>query len=579
MLSNLLSVRRHIAARIFVSFFVLLYAVLLSIVSSFYVSGYRENRRALLDDATLYLTEATKRLDITLEEITEIGTVLLSDEDVQLMIGGRHEAPSMEWFTTYNAALKLMRTYTVGRAGTIIGAGLFTEDGRTCVTGTLVGRPQFSRDVGTDDRAARDGLHALTQYPYVLRYAQPGGKRAAALAIQLSRDFWSYVFDPGASDDYALGVYDAAGELVYLRPGSGHGTGVHAPDIALQAVQGEQAETADYLLLRAHDEYAQLSLGLAVPKAILRQPLAALALQSFALLLVLLVATALVTGVITRSITRSIRILQRNAELIGAGRYEEIEPLTSQDELNELGLSMTQMARHIQTLIADINQREVLKRKLEVQVLRAQISPHFLYNSLNTISYLAALQGAENITRVSASLITLLQSALQISDELIPLDDEIANVHSYFALMQYRFVHPLRLEIDIREDVQDAMVMRMVLQPIVENALIHGIGVNSVDGLVRIACWREGETLILRVTDNGAGMSAAQIEDALNAPQNADPQRFSGIGLRNVVDRIHLRFSEAYGLEIQSQHQVYTAVTLRIPYTPAKELCAEEETV
>ncbi len=554
--ATFLSVRRHLAARIFVTFFVALYTVMVVFALLFYWNGHRNQEEALRTQARQQLDKAQQRLSDTLREIDEIGSFLLSDSSVSMMVRNKNQVPTAAWFADYNVALRLMRNYMVGRGGIVAGVGLFTEDGRTCMVGTINTLPAF-------DAPIREGLHALPEYPFVLRGLSPADGPRAVLLLQLSRDFWDNVLVDGLEQGYAIGVFDGQLQPMFLRVEPGVYAQQLTEQLTVAAREGGRA-TWDMLLLRGEAQ-SGLVLSLGVPKEVMRHSLRQLTWQVVWLLLILLLTTALLSGLVAGSVTRRIRILQRNAERIGAGDYAQITALDARDELGELGASMAQMAQRIEALIADVNQREELKRELEVQILRAQISPHFLYNALNTITRLASLQGAENIRQFTASLITLLQSALNTGDTLIPLDEEIAYAHSYFSMMRYRFVHPLRMEIEIDEAVQQAQVMRMVLQPIVENALIHGIGVNAADGQVRLRAWREGDSLLLSVTDNGAGMSPEQIAAALSAPQNKDPLRFSGIGIRNVVDRLNLRFGEQSGIDIQSRPQRYTAVTLRMP--------------
>jgi two-component system sensor histidine kinase YesM len=223
------------------------------------------------------------------------------------------------------------------------------------------------------------------------------------------------------------------------------------------------------------------------------------------------------------------------------------------------------MARHISTLIRENQERERKEHELEIQVLRAQVSPHFLYNALNNMRHLAQLQGMDHIDRMATSLIQLLRAALSNEGLLIPLCQELTYVENYYEICKYQYIDDFKLEMRVDEDTLDLLTPQMILQPIVENAIIHGISQDLRKGIIRIYAVKKGDDLMISVVDNGQGIDEKQLEELLSTKHNTSKMRFSGIGIHNVNERIRMRFGEKYGLHISSRLGAYTRVDILLP--------------
>lgn len=567
-IAGFLDVKHHITARIFVMVFGLVYAMLLV----FLVTGYRTNRNNVIisanqaADAMLQMAQA--QFSQSRQEVAELSSFLLSDQDVtRFLTSPAVRAPNQAWFTSYHATLKLMRNYITGRSLTIVGMSLVKSDGQTCSTGILY-------CAIPPEAVERGGDHFVLspEYPYTTRTMRFGDGTHAVLIVQLAKDYWAQIYGQHMTPGYALCLYDADGGLLYANDASVSLPQALQEEMRQRTLPQNQASTtaalppSGGLLFDQHDATSGITAVLWAPTTRMQDALLTLNQQLFGSLLALFISTVALSRLLALSITRHVKTLRKNAELIGQGRYGDILPVRSADEIGVLAQDMQRMAGEIQTLIADMGRHEESKREMELQILRAQVSPHFLYNALNTISYLSMLQGSENIHQYTTALIQLLQAALQTSDVLIPLEQELDYVHSYHRIMRYRSLYEVSLEIQVEPSAQDASVMRMLLQPIVENAMIHGLHPQQQGGAIRIHVDRHGEALRLRVTDNGSGMTPQQIENALAETQNRNPGRFSGIGIRNVQDRIRLQFGEAYGLSIASEPGCYTTVTIHHPY-------------
>ncbi|HML48257.1 MAG TPA: histidine kinase, partial [Clostridia bacterium] len=252
------------------------------------------------------------------------------------------------------------------------------------------------------------------EYPYVVRVFPIASGENAVLVTQLSKNFWAQIYGQYVPEPDVLCVYDNQGRRIYESEGYAGQPESVWERMQSAAINGEMGNgLGGALLFRRANAAAGLTAVTFIPQSAVSALLGSLKRQLFALMILLLFATAVLSRALSLGITRNIKILQKNAERIGQGRYGDLLPVPAQDEVGELGKTMQAMASRIAQLVEDVNRRETSKREMELEILRAQVSPHFLYNALNTITYLSALQGAENIGRFAAALIDLLQAVLQ----------------------------------------------------------------------------------------------------------------------------------------------------------------------
>jgi two-component system sensor histidine kinase YesM len=223
------------------------------------------------------------------------------------------------------------------------------------------------------------------------------------------------------------------------------------------------------------------------------------------------------------------------------------------------------MVGRLKGLMEDIRTGEKQKREAELAALQAQISPHFLYNALNTIKFMSRMRGAANIEEVASSIIGLLRGVLGNTREFVPLREELDYVNSYIRIQRYKYFQPFLVNLQIEPEALDCVIPKLLLQPLVENAVIHGIGPLSQGGYVSVKAYCGTDGLKLEVTDNGVGMTQEQIEQAMQGHSPDRNHQFSGIGLSNVKERVALLYGEPYDLKIFSEPGVYTTAELLLP--------------
>ncbi|MCM3628872.1 sensor histidine kinase [Paenibacillus glycanilyticus] len=277
------------------------------------------------------------------------------------------------------------------------------------------------------------------------------------------------------------------------------------------------------------------------------------ALVSLALMAILIYVTArLFTKRMEKLVGMIRRIEREDFELI------DIRPL-GRDEIGQIGNALRKMSQRLSSLISDVYMKEIDKREAELNVLQAQINPHFLYNSLASISSLAIRNDDPRMNKMVTDLAKFYRISLNKGKNTLSVHEEIQLTRYYVSIQQVRFANLLRVHYDIDESVLPCPIVKLTLQPFVENCINHAIWDHELGINIIIRAYREGQDILLSVIDDGMGMRMQK--DGL--PESEDT--LSGYGVRNVDNRIKLLFGDSYGVSIFSRLGIGTSVTIRIP--------------
>jgi two-component system sensor histidine kinase YesM len=287
--------------------------------------------------------------------------------------------------------------------------------------------------------------------------------------------------------------------------------------------------------------------------------------------------------IISNKFTQDIRKLEEKMRYACEGHLSTRFLYPYKNEIGSLAESFNYMLGQIETLIANQNkhiyqlQRErrrlveiqKQKRKAELQALQAQINPHFLYNTLNTLTWQAVDCGAEDVYAISSSLGKFFRISLSRGAEIISLSDELEQVESYLDIQSRRYKNKLAYSIDVPDSFKNYRILKLVLQPLVENAIYHGIKEKKVKGKIDITAKRSEENgepiLRLFVTDDGVGITPEKVEILNKGFASPIVPQSEGYGIYNVNERIRLYYGSNYGLKITSKKDVYTQVEIKIP--------------
>ena len=262
------------------------------------------------------------------------------------------------------------------------------------------------------------------------------------------------------------------------------------------------------------------------------------------------------------SILRSIRLVQKGDLSVRIDAY-------ANDEMGELGEQLNKMLDRIQELMDENMKRQMLVKNSEIRALQNQINAHFIYNVLESIKMMAEIDEKYEISDAITALGKLLRYSMRWVSGNVKLEEELEYIKSYMVLINLRYDYEIILSLNLPEELLSQEIPKMSLQPIVENAILHGIEPLSEDSTIYIKGWIENDDCIIEISDTGQGMTDAQVralEDKINGAVEESGGNGHGIGLKNVQDRIHMSFGGNYGIRIASKYGCYTKIAIRLPH-------------
>ena len=278
-----------------------------------------------------------------------------------------------------------------------------------------------------------------------------------------------------------------------------------------------------------------------------------------------LIAIALViSSEIARNITFPIQKLRDSMKRVQKGDFSAAEiEVYSDNEIGSLTRSFNVMTHKIQDLMAQNIQEQEQKRKIELKALQSQINPHFLYNTLDSIIWMAEGKKNEEVVLMTASLARLLRQSISIENELVTIGQEIEYVRSYLTIQKMRYKDKLEFEINVDPRITHAQIIRLVLQPIVENAIYHGLKYKESKGMLKVHGYELGERIIIDITDDGVGMDEETLKHIYD--KHKVNYHSNGVGVYNVQQRLVLYYGKEYGIIYHSEKGKGTTATVVIP--------------
>ena len=273
---------------------------------------------------------------------------------------------------------------------------------------------------------------------------------------------------------------------------------------------------------------------------------------------------AMINAFISDKISNPIKRLDGSVREIESGNLDvEIVPSGSY-EVEHLGKSIKNMLGRIKVLMSDLVEEHNAKRKSEFDTLQSQINPHFLYNTLDIIVWMIENENSDKAVSIVTALAKFFRISLSKGKNIITVKDEVEHVRNYLMIQNMRFKNRFEYSIDVDEEVLSYSSLKLMLQPLVENAIYHGMEFMDGDGEIDVKVFKENESLYFTITDNGLGMSEDMVE-ALLSKDFVPSKKGSGIGVKNVNERIKLYFGNEYGLKVESEPDEGTKITIHLP--------------
>jgi two-component system, sensor histidine kinase YesM len=269
---------------------------------------------------------------------------------------------------------------------------------------------------------------------------------------------------------------------------------------------------------------------------------------------------------ISSRISKPVKRLEHQMNRVEQGDFDiENLEVKGEDEVKRLTKAFNLMISRIKMLMNQIISEQEAKRKSEFNALQAQINPHFLYNTLDSIIWMNENQNHEGVSEMTGALARFFRISISKGNEVIDVSDEVEHAASYLVIQKIRYKNKFDYTIDVQDEALHHKTIKLILQPIIENAIYHGINKIQDKGEIYIKVFIEGDKIIFRVADNGFGIKPERLKKIFETePTN---KRTLGVGLKNVYERIKLSYGDEYGVDIKSEIEVGTTVSISIPLT------------
>ena len=278
----------------------------------------------------------------------------------------------------------------------------------------------------------------------------------------------------------------------------------------------------------------------------------------------LIVLALILSRLIARNITYPIQRLRDSMKKVQTGEFPTTDlEVSSENEIGSLTKSFNVMTHRIQELMAQNIHEQEQKRKSELKALQSQINPHFLYNTLDSIIWMAEGKKNEEVVLMTASLARLLRQSISNEDELVSIGQEAEYARSYLTIQKMRYKDKLEFKIDISPAISGVKIIKLVLQPIIENAIYHGLKYKGSKGFLVVRGYQEGEKAVLEVEDNGVGMDEETLSHIFE--KHKVNYQSNGVGVYNVQKRLKLYYGEEYGIVYKSRKNEGTRAVITIP--------------
>lgn len=379
-------------------------------------------------------------------------------------------------------------------------------------------------------------------------------KLMAVLCLTLDYDKIFQPFFGIAEDGTGVAATDTEGNILFQD----------APFLKLDA-QGKPSEAvlkelaADYTYARSESGENGWCFYLFRSNAAISGAVKRLFLEEIPLIFLCAVIIFALGTVFSRLFTKKIEELTRNMDQVNHGSREVTVFSDSQDEVGILVRSFRRMMEEINHLIDEVYVNKIALKEFELKALQAQINPHFLYNTLSAINWMAIRSGQKEISRVTLALSTFYRTALSRGEDMVTVESCIKNIEAYLEIQLVMHDHEFQVEYETDPSIKNEKVPKLLLQPVVENALEHGLDMKEEgEKILRVSILDEGEEFLMEVTDNGPGMEEEKARTLVT-------YQAKGYGLKNVNDRIKLLYGQEYGVRIFSHPGEGTRVEIRLP--------------
>lgn len=439
----------------------------------------------------------------------------------------------------------------------------------------------YKKPININDYTGEEDRHWLIDHGHVLYmkklYAYPSVDFLGYMALEIKKSgLHDIIADIDLSEKGQVFLVNQEGEIVVSKDGAQAGEQM---DTAYrECLTGEEAFYENrlvggisYSVYVSKPTRNNWYILLALPRADYMHDISSLRNIVVALTAVIIFFAVLAFLLISKSTTRSIQTLVHSMEDFGQGNFEVNCQIDSEDEIGRLGQVFNKMVRDMKELVNNAYEQELMRQKAQMKSLQMQINPHFLYNTLDTINWMARMHHVDEVGDMAAALGSMMRYSLA-RNSVASIRDEVRNLKDYLFIQNYRYGDKITVTFEMEEELMDISIPKLLIQPVLENAIIHGIEEKLDEGHILISAWAEEQELYICVADDGVGMTEDAIRQLLQEEGCTAAKGHTSIGIINVNKRIRLVYGYQCGLSVQSELGKGTKMTLHMKTEYPKQI-------
>ncbi len=408
----------------------------------------------------------------------------------------------------------------------------------------------------------------LNEYPWVVSISEKlttedGTQNNVIIDILFSK-IANYVDEVGIGQHGYCFIMDTKGNLIYHPHQQLIYFGLKSENLEqlLQMEDGTVWDNQIIYAIKTLPESGWRIVGVSYVDELVTERQALTTRMLFLLMLIVLVTSVIGSFILSQRLSKPIKkLVFAMSEFEKKAADFQYHAVSGTREIMELSDSFDHMVHQIQELMEKVRNEEISLRKTELKALQAQINPHFLYNTLDSIGWLCEEGRNQDAVIMVNDLARLFRISISKGHELIPIEKEVEHARSYLKIQHFRYKNQFTYEFDVDENCLSYYCNKITLQPIIENAIYHGLDRMVEEGKIKISIYEKENDIVFTVEDNGVGMTPEQCKTILQK----EPGDQTGIGIKNVNDRIRIYFGEPYGLTIESEQDMGTKVIITMP--------------
>lgn len=390
------------------------------------------------------------------------------------------------------------------------------------------------------------------------------GETLAVIMVDISLELLHSTLGDYDGNTYQIFIANPNYELIYTNT-------VHAlsnPDIMEQLLSADGTtlvlEKKRYELAYASSLLSNYHTYILVPHTYIYKDSEKIQILFLIILLLVILQTIAFSRIISASLSDKILLIKNELVRFITTKEKSIIRHNNNDELKEISDGILYLENEIEKMLIEIQSNAEKQRRLELQTLQQQLNPHMIYNALNTITQLASLQGVKNIEEVSQAFSRMLKLVSKNTHNFVTLRQEIGFIQDYISIKKYNHFQNLTLQCDISDQLMELPILKLLLQPFIENCMKHGFSHFEENGIIFIYGYMEDKRLHIIIEDNGSGIRNSQIEHIMNLSYESE-ETDSHIGIRTCMERLRLQYGGDYTFSIHSDEQTFTRITLSYP--------------